>query len=214
MPSPSLNGQVSPSQPYTPVRASTLTHPSAQLSLHLANKPPFPTGMTIQDSLSIPTITAHAQPKTLAKQWLSLYQRGPLWVIPSILTSTLSNAYLAWLCPSPTTNPPFPTQRNLYALSALIAWSILPITFLYFEPGINGACKWKIQSLLGSEGYVMPPFNGIPSSVRHSATPAARAWAQGLSMRELVEMWGWRNHGRWVVSLVGAVVSGWATLGF
>ena len=85
------------------------------------------------------------------------------------------------------------------------------MTFAYFEPGINGACKWKVQSLLATEGFSMPGFNGIPSSVWHSATLTTKAWAEKLSMKELVEMWERRNHGRWVVSLLAAAVSGYAT---
>jgi hypothetical protein len=164
--------------------------------------------MTVQDSLAARTFVEHATPKTLAKQWLQLYRRGPYWVVPIVVSSTISNAYLAWA----SAGSPDPAQRNACIAAALTVWSILPITFLYFEPGINGACKWKVQSLLASEGFSMPKFNGIPSSLRHSATPATKVWAEKLSMKELVTMWERRNHGRWVVSLLAAGLSGYATL--
>ncbi len=159
--------------------------------------------MTVQDSLAVNCFIDHAPPKIMARQWLQLYQRGPYWVVPSVISATIANLYLAWSDPS---------RRNIYAAGAALMWSILFITFLYFEPGINGACKWKVEILLASEGFKMPVFNGVPSSAQHSATLKTKLWAEKMSMKELVGIWAWRNHGRWIISLGAAVLSGYATL--
>ncbi len=164
--------------------------------------------MTLQDSLAVRCFINHAPPKIMAKQWLQLYQRGPIWVMPSVMSSTITNAFLAW------SSAPGSTQRSIYIFSAALIWTILPITFLYFEPGINGACKWKVESLLADEGVRLPPFNGVPSSVRHSATPSTKQWAEKTGVKELVVGWEKRNLGRCVVSILAAAVSGYATLSY
>ncbi|KAK3939836.1 hypothetical protein QBC46DRAFT_314888 [Diplogelasinospora grovesii] len=162
-------------------------------------------GMTAQYSLTILTYTRpDVPPKLVAKQWLQLYQQGPYWVRPVVAAGTLSNLYLAWFS-SPNT-----TQQRAYIVAAALIGSILPLTFLYFEPGINGACKWKAQSLLQEEGFSMPPFNGTPSSVRHSATAATKRWAEQTDIKDLVATWGTRNHVRWVIGVLAAAVSGYA----
>ncbi len=162
-------------------------------------------GLTAQDSVSIVPMILHAPPKLMAKQWLTIYQCGPYWVRPLCAAGTLCNGYLAWIG-SPG------LQQNLYIAATIAMGSVLPITFLFFEPGVNGACKWKVQSLLRDEGFEMPPFNGLPSSVRHSATASTKAWADKTDMSELVSTWGQLNHGRWIIGLLAAGLSGFATL--
>jgi hypothetical protein len=154
-------------------------------------------------------IADHAPAKVMAKQWLQMYQKGPYWVLPTVLGGTVSNAILAYLATQS-------SQRVAYVLAAASIWSILPMTFLYFEPGINGACKWKVESILKDEGFSMPESTRIlpPSTVKHSATESAKKWAARTSLKELVEFWGKVNHVRWVVALAAAAASGYATLKF
>ncbi len=149
-------------------------------------------------------MVTYAPPKVMARQWLTIYQWGPYWVRPICAAGTLSNAYLAWLGPTG-------LQRNVYVAAAIGIGAILPITFVYFEPGVNGACKWKVQSVLRDEGFEMPPFNGMPSSLRHSATKQTKVWAEATDLKELIATWGRLNHLRWVIGLLAAALSGYAT---
>jgi len=89
---------------------------------------------------------------------------------------------------------------------------ILPVTLLFFEPGINGACKWKVQSLLRDEGFEMPEGNGRPSPFLHTASESSRQWADKSEMKDLVATWGTVNHGRWALGILAAAVSGLASL--
>ncbi|KAL2021114.1 hypothetical protein VTK56DRAFT_7533 [Thermocarpiscus australiensis] len=165
-------------------------------------------GITFQYSLTMCILAQTSPPKLLAKQWLRLYQLGPYWVSPLLLLGALANAYLAWLARDASTSPPSP-----YSAAAVLALSVLASTFVYFEPGVNGACKWKAQDLLAEEGFRMPAFSGVPSARRHSATAASRAWAARADMRELVLAWARRNHARWVVALGAGMLSLYAVLG-
>ncbi|KAK4236031.1 hypothetical protein C8A03DRAFT_17281 [Achaetomium macrosporum] len=180
-------------------------------------------GITFQYSLTM-SLLAHTFPpsapnsKLLAKQWLALYQQGPYWVPPLIHTGLLANLYLA--ASSSTTSS---CSFRLYLAAAALTLSILPITFFYLEPGINGACKWKVERLLRKEeeeeegGEFRLPAARVwwfkASVVRHSASEASKRWAEVAEMRELVLAWARRNHGRWVVAGLAGALSFVATLG-
>jgi len=141
----------------------------------------------------------------MAKQWLHGYQYGPLWVPPLVGPGTLANVFLAYLAQSS-------FQRNVYIAAALGIFSILPITFLYMEPGINGASKWKVQMLLKDEGFSMPDTTvWWPSAHRHGSTQASRRWAEKTDMKELILFWRKVNNVRWVIAGLAAAASGWAT---
>ncbi|GAB1316586.1 hypothetical protein MFIFM68171_06796 [Madurella fahalii] len=175
-------------------------------------------GITFQYSLTLPLLV-HTSPdhKTLARQWLAVYQQGPVFVPPLICIGTLASAYLSYLNPPsssfPSPRSSFLTAQTLYAAAAVLTLSIMPITFLYFEPGINGACKWKVQRLLEQDGFRMPEGEKgrIPRVDRHSASEASKEWAERAEMGELVRSWVRRNHGRWVVGLLAGGLSGLAT---
>jgi hypothetical protein len=161
----------------------------------------------------------------LARQWLALYQQGPRWVPPLIQTGFLANLFLAFFSSSPTT----PSQTHLYTSAALLTLSILPLTFLHLEPGINGACKWKAAQLLkapkkeGEEGdepappgpalLLLPQKKGrfvMPVSVeRHSASEASKRWAERTDMAGLVEAWAGINWGRVGLGVVAGGLSFW-----
>jgi membrane protein YdbS with pleckstrin-like domain len=96
----------------------------------------------------IPPIATHAPPKILAKQWLQAYQYATAFVPPLILSGAISNALLAYFANSW-------GLKILYASAAVLILSIVPVTLLWFEPGINGAGKWKVQQVLRDEGFVM-----------------------------------------------------------
>ena len=136
-----------------------------------------------------------------------MYQYGPLWVIPLVWPGTVANIYLSY------TSPSHSHARLVYASAAALYFSVLPLTFFYMEPGVNGAAKWKVQILLRDEGFSMP--EGMvwkPSAHRHASTLATREWAERVEMREIVERWVRTNHLRWVVAGVAAGLSGYATL--
>lgn len=119
---------------------------------------------------------------------------------------TLANVYLALTAHNM-------VQRNCYIAAAIGIFSILPITFFYMEPGINGASKWKVQSLLKDEGFNLPDTSiFIPSSVKHGSTQASRRWAEGSDMKSLIKFWQSVNNVRWVIGGVAAMLSGYATL--
>ena len=91
--------------------------------------------------LMVDPVTNHApNQKIMAKQWFQAYQLGPKWVPPLLMPGTLSNVVLAYSAQTV-------LQRYLYILAAIGVFSIAPITFLYMEPGINGACKYKTRHL-------------------------------------------------------------------
>lgn len=168
------------------------------------------TGFTASDSLTfVEPIVNHApNQKVMAKQWLHGYQYGPAWVPPLVANGTLSNLYLAYLTSDS-------TRRNIYIAAALSIFSILPITFFYMEPGINGASKWKVQSLLKDEGFSMPDTTVyMPSSRKHGSTQASRRWAEKSDMKDLIKSWQKINNVRWVIGGVAATLSGWATFGW
>jgi hypothetical protein len=158
--------------------------------------------------------------KLLARQWLALYQQGPVWVPPLIHTGLLANLYLAFSSSFSNATPPgqlessssfnsFPLSMHLTA--AALTLSILPLTFLWLEPGINGACKWKAEMLLREEGFSLPERKKgalvAASVVRHSASETSKKWAEGAEMGELVVAWAGKNHVRWVLGVVAGVVS-------
>ena len=143
----------------------------------------------------------------MAKQWYHGYSYGPYWVPPLIAPGTLSNLYLALLASDT-------ISRNCYIAAAFSIFSILPITFFYMEPGINGASKWKVQSLLKDEGFKLPDTTiFLPSSVKHGSTQASRRWADDTDMKELIKFWQSVNNVRWVIAGVATVLSGYATFG-
>ena len=166
------------------------------------------TGFTLSDSLTFvqPIVTHAPNQKIAAKQWYHGYSYGPMWVPPLIAPGTLSNLCLALLASDP-------LKRNCYIAATLGIFSILPITFFYMEPGINGASKWKVQSLLKDEGFHLPETTiFVPSSVKHGSTQASRKWADGTDMRDLIKFWQRVNNVRWVIAGVAAMLSGYATL--
>ena len=143
----------------------------------------------------------------MAKQWYQGYQYGPSWVPPLIAPGTLANLYLAYLASSDS------PQRALYIAAALGIFSILPITFFYMEPGVNGASKWKVQTLFKDEGFHMPETSiFMPSSRKHGGTLASRKWADQSSMRDLILFWRRVNNVRWVIGGLAAMLSGYASL--
>jgi hypothetical protein len=80
------------------------------------------------------------------------------------------------------------------------------------EPGINGAGKWKAESLLRDEGLSMEENGrGMPDVRKHTATPAARKWAEGKEMKDIVQRWSEINGWRWMITSVAAVASGAAS---
>lgn len=149
----------------------------------------------------IPPIVAHAPPKILAKQWLQAYQQGPTFVPPLIISGAISNALLAYLANTW-------SSKIFYTFAAVLVWSILPVTLLYFEPGINGAGKWKVQQILRDEGFVLRENEGLfPYVDRHTGTPQARMWAESVEMKEIALEWARLNAQRYVVSGIAVVLS-------
>lgn len=141
----------------------------------------------------------------MAAQWLHGYQYGPSWVPPLIAPGTLSNLLLAYVCSDE-------LRRTVYLTAALGIFSILPMTFFYMEPGINGASKWKAQSLLKDQGVVMQETSLLmPSSRKHGSTLSSRRWAERSDMRDLIKFWQAVNNVRWVVGAVAAMASGYAS---
>jgi hypothetical protein len=141
----------------------------------------------------------------MAKQWYNGYSYGPYWVPPLVAPGTLANVYLALTSPNA-------SSRNYYIAAAIGIFSILPITFFYMEPGINGASKWKVQTLLKNEGFSMPETSIFaPSSVKHGSTQASRKWAEETDMKELILFWRRVNNVRWVIGGIAAMLSGYAT---
>ena len=128
-----------------------------------------------------------------------------LQVPPLIAPGTLSNLYLALSTSDP-------ARRSCYIAAAASIFSILPITFFYMEPGINGAIKWKAQTLLKDEGFNLPETSiFMPSSVKHGSTQSSRRWAEGTDMKRLIQVWQSVNNVRWVIAGVAAALSGYAT---
>lgn len=154
----------------------------------------------------------------MARQWLQFYQRGPSWVLPTVLCGTASNAALAALrhAGSGPASSFFlfrSAAAPVYAAAAAAILAIMPLTMLYFEPGINGACKWKIETVLRDEGFNMPEKRaGRPSPLRQSGTMQSRRYAETRTLQELLWEWERINHVRWVIGLAAAMASGWATL--
>ncbi|KAI9657141.1 MAG: hypothetical protein M1821_003307 [Bathelium mastoideum] len=123
-----------------------------------------------------------------------------------------------------------------WALGAALAHTIAvlafvalgPYTLKWMERGINGAAKWKAQQVLapswrdGAQGkeeerrWVMPEEETDgPSAHTHTAREPWRAWAEGVSMREIVVTWGewnapraWIGVGSMVASAIGLWMSG------
>ncbi|KAK3047970.1 hypothetical protein LTR09_010645 [Extremus antarcticus] len=141
----------------------------------------------------------------MAKQWYHGYSYGPYWVPPMIAPGTFANLYLAWIASEVIT-------RYCYVVAAVAVFSILPITFFFMEPGINGALKWKVQSLLKDEGFNLPETSiFVPSSVKHGSTQSSRRWAEGTDMKSLIGFWQSVNNVRWVIAGLAAMLSGYAT---
>jgi hypothetical protein len=150
-------------------------------------------------------MTTHAPPKLLAKQWLQAYQFAPVFVAPLILLAASSNALLAYLSLSSS------SARVLYLLAALANASIVPYTALYMEPGINGSGKWKVQEILGDEGFGLKGRGA--GTDRDTASEEAKSWAESVDMRVIVEMWARVNAWRYVVTGVATGLSAAAMIG-
>lgn len=160
---------------------------------------------TSDSFIFVQPIVDHAPTKVAAKQWLQGYQLGPVWVPPIVAPGTAANVFLAF-----TANTPY--QRNVYIAAALCIFSIMPITFFYMEPGINGALKWKIQSLLKDEGMNWGETSVfVPSVTKHGATQASRRWAEKTDLKELIRFWRRINDFRYFMGGVAALLSGYAT---
>lgn len=102
----------------------------------------------------------------------------------------------------------YPKARALYIMAAVGIASIMPYTLLYMEPGINGAGKWKAESLLRDDGVKMEDGQGV---TKQTATLATRKWAEGQEMKDIVQRWSEINGWRWVIMGFAAVASGLAT---
>jgi hypothetical protein len=163
-------------------------------------------GLTFAYSyMVIPPLVTHAPPKLLAKQWLQAYQQGPTFVPPLIISGTISNALLAYFASSG-------SIRLAYGIAALMTWSIMPVTLLYFEPYVNGAGKWKVQQILKDEGYKMMEQEGVmPSPFMHTAKPKARRWAESVEMKEIATKWARLNSWRFVVTALATLFSAMGT---
>jgi hypothetical protein len=149
----------------------------------------------------VPPLIAHAPPKILARQYLQAYQYAATFVPPLIISGTISNALLAYTSKST-------SLRLLYGAAAILTWSIVPVTLLYFEPNINGAGKWKVQKTLEDEGYYMKEnYRLIPYVDVHTGTPEARQWAEKTELRDIVQRWADLNSWRFVVTAVSVVLS-------
>ncbi|KAH6634616.1 hypothetical protein B0J18DRAFT_461775 [Chaetomium sp. MPI-SDFR-AT-0129] len=211
-------------------------------------------GITFQYSLTMSLLSSTASSPNsplLARQWLALYQQGPRWVPPLVQTGLLANLYLAFFAsPTPQSSAVAGTTwlevlglstatvvRVLYLTAGALTISILPFTLLHLEPGINGACKWKVAALLGDATAAVdknsnnnndnteddnantpkrqqkhqpftPELSGVGRGVRrHTASEASKRWAESRDMVELVEEWARRNHVRWVVGVVAGALS-------
>ncbi|KAI5367669.1 hypothetical protein Slin15195_G028000 [Septoria linicola] len=166
-------------------------------------------GVTAQYSFILvdPTIAHAPNEKIMAKLWLQAYQLGPYWVPPLILPGTIANLYLA------ISSTQSSWQRYSYLFAACSIFSILmPITFFYMEPGINGACKWKVQLLLKEEGFMMPDTTiWKPSAHCHGGTQKSREWAEKTSIIELMLFWRKINNLRWILAALATIASAWAT---
>ncbi|KAF2716649.1 hypothetical protein K431DRAFT_341850 [Polychaeton citri CBS 116435] len=166
-------------------------------------------GFTMSDSLTFvgPIVSHASNQKIAAKQWLHGYQYGPAWVPPLIAPGVSANLLLAYLANTK-------LQQQLYVLAGLANFTILfIITFLYMEPGINGALKWKVQTLLKDEGFNMkdtPLWS--PSAYKHGSTQASRKWAEKTDVKELILVWRRVNNWRWVIAVCAVVASGYASL--
>jgi len=153
----------------------------------------------------LPPLLSHAPPKLLAKEWLQAYQYGPTFVRPLILSSTISNALLAYYTTDKRSN-------ILYVVAAISSIAIVPLTLLYMEPGVSGAAKWKVQELLRDEGFQLKENTWvIPRVDRQTARESARRWAEKTDMREIVTIWGQINKWRWVMTAIGTAASAYTT---
>jgi hypothetical protein len=144
--------------------------------------------------------------KLLAKQWYHAYALGPHFVPPLILSGTLSNFLLAYTAKTA-------VYRASHTLAALCVASIIPITLVYMESGVNGAGKWKAASLLRDEGFELEDTGRrIPGVALQSASEAAKSWAEGVEMRTIVLTWMRLNMWRcWITGVaVGASAYGMA----
>lgn len=158
-----------------------------------------------QSIIAVKPVLDHApNDKTIAKAWLQGYQLGPIWVIPTVIPGATANLYLAYL------SRDYTVKAGLYPISALLVFSIMPITLGYMEFNVNGACKWKVQSLLAGEGYDMPAWNGISSAHRHSASERSKVWASQWTMKQLVQRWKQWNDFRWALTGFAVALTGLA----
>lgn len=157
------------------------------------------------NAVLLPPLLSHAPPKLLAKEWFQAYQYGPKFVRPLILSSTISNALLAYYATDKRSN-------ILYMVAAISSIAIMPLTLLYMEQGINGAAKWKVQELLRDEGFQLKEKMWvIPGVDRQTASESTRRWAEKTDMREIVTIWGQINKWRWVMAAIGIAASAHAT---
>ncbi|OCK98186.1 uncharacterized protein K441DRAFT_655146 [Cenococcum geophilum 1.58] len=157
------------------------------------------------NAILLPPLLSHAPPKLLAKEWLQAYQYGPTFVRPLIISSTISNALLAYYTTDKLSN-------ILYIVAAISSIAVMPLTLLYMEPGINGAAKWKVQELLRDEGFQLKENTRVmPRVDRQTARESTRRWAEKTDMREIVTIWGKVNRWRWVMTAIGIAASAHAT---
>ncbi|KAK1752196.1 hypothetical protein QBC47DRAFT_463533 [Echria macrotheca] len=188
-------------------------------------------GIATQDSVSVTNAAKIGTPdKLLAKQWLEIYRQGPFWVLPVVLSTLLSNGVLAYAQHVDGHNP---ARRNVYIAGAFAMYCIRFATMFIFEPGINGACKVKVERILvgdteavlspaspdekgtGTGTVVYEPLVGVKKGgikIKHSATAATRAWAERTDMSVLAVTWARTNVLRCGIALTSAALSGYATL--
>ena len=153
----------------------------------------------------MPPLITHAPPKVLAKQWLQAYQFAPIFVAPLILTGTSSTAFLAYISKSSSCS-----ATVLYVVAALANASIIPYTALYMEPGVNGTGKWKVQEILNEEGVVLKRSG--QGTDTHTASEAAKKWAEKVDMKTIAETWVRTNAWRYIITAIATLASATASV--
>ncbi|KAF2503355.1 hypothetical protein BU16DRAFT_612870 [Lophium mytilinum] len=142
--------------------------------------------------------------KQLAKQWYHAYALGPSFVPPLVVSGTLSNIFLAYINPAASS-----LSRSANTLAALCVASIIPITLGYIEPAVNGAGKWKAADLLRDDGFELEYVGRVD---RHSASEAAKQWADKIEMRTIVETWARLNMWRCYIGALAVGASSYAMI--
>lgn len=186
---------------------------SAAVAISAALLPAFFAGTIFgYNYIFLPPVLKHSEERVLAQQWLEAYQFGARYVRRLMQAIVYCNVYLAARAVglarrSEPKTPLANTAMPGHLAAMLVFMSIMAYTLIVMEPGINGALKVKVETIMGENEVDLKHDNVPVGEERQTATSAWKERAQRESLRSLILVWKRCNDWRMAGAALSAAVS-------